>query len=160
MGTVQILGLIVLLVGIVLVGVEFILPGFGIPGIAGIIFTAAGIFLTGRNASERIMVGAIAVVIIAVMLVVSILAFSSKKIKSPIKLDTDLPGKNLFIDEQDMEYLIGKKGVAVTDLKPSGKGEFDGVKFDILSGNYYIKRGAALVITEVKNNRIIVEEEK
>jgi membrane-bound ClpP family serine protease len=154
MGTVQILGLIVLL------GVEFILPGFGIPGIAGIIFTAAGIFLTGRNASERIMVGAIAVVIIAVMLVVSILAFSSKKIKSPIKLDTDLPGKNLFIDEQDMEYLIGKKGVAVTDLKPSGKGEFDGVKFDILSGNYYIKRGAALVITEVKNNRIIVEEEK
>ena len=160
MGTVQILGLIVLLVGIVLVGVEFILPGFGIPGMAGIIFTAAGIFLTGRNASERIMVGIIAVLIIAVMLVVSILVFSSKKIKSPIKLDTDLPGKNLFIDEQDMEYLIGKKGVAVTDLKPSGKGEFDGVKFDILSGNYYIKRGAALVITEVKNNRIIVEEEK
>ena len=59
-----------------------------------------------------------------------------------------------------MEYLIGKKGVAITDLKPAGKGEFDGVKLDIQSANYYIKKDSALVITEVKDNRIIVEEEK
>ena len=101
-----------------------------------------------------------AVVVIAVMLVISIVVFSSKKIKSPLKLDTDLQGKNLFIDETDMEYLIGKKGVALTDLRPSGKGEFDGVKLDILSSNYYIKKDSALVITEVKNNRILVQEEK
>ena len=94
------------------------------------------------------------------MLVISIVVFSSKKIKSPIKLDTDLQGKNLFIDEEDMEYLIGKKGVAITDLRPSGKGEFDGVKLDILSSNYYIKKDTPLMITEVKNNRIIVQEEK
>jgi membrane-bound ClpP family serine protease len=109
---------------------------------------------------QRVIVGVIAIVIIAVMLVISIVIFGSKKIKSPIKLDEDLPGKNLFIDEKDMEYLIGKKGVAITDLKPAGKGEFDGVKLDIQSANYYIKKDSALVITEVKDNRIIVEEEK
>ena len=156
MGAVQILGIVVLIVGILLIGVEFYMPGFGLPGISGIICAAAGIFLTGRNASERILVGVIAIVVIAVMLVISIVVFSSKK----IKLDTDLQGKNLFIDETDMEYLIGKKGVAITDLRPSGKGEFDGVKLDILSSNYYIKKDSALVITEVKNNRILVEEEK
>lgn len=160
MGSIQILGLVVLIIGILLIGVEFIVPGFGIPGIAGIVFTIAGIFLTGTTASERIFVGVIAIVIIAVMLVVSILAFGSKKVKSPIKLETDLQGKNLFIDEKDMEYLIGKKGIAVSDLKPSGKGEFDGVKFDIMSSSLYIKKNAPLVITAVKNNRIIVEEDK
>ena len=160
MGAVQILGVIVLIIGILLIGVEFYMPGFGFPGIAGIIFTAAGIFLTGNSMQQRVIVGVISIVISAVMLVISIVIKKKKKIKSPIKLDEDLPGKNLFIDEKDMEYLIGKKGVAITDLKPAGKGEFDGVKLDIQSANYYIKKDSALVITEVKDNRIIVEEEK
>ena len=160
MGEVQILGVIVLIIGILLIGVEFYIPGFGFPGITGIIFTAAGIFLTGTNVQERVLVGVIVIVIIAVMRVISIVIFSSKKIKSPIKLDEDLQGKNLFIDEKDMEYLIGKKGIAITDLRPAGKGELDSVKFDVLSANYYIKKDSALVITEVKNNRIIVEEDK
>ena len=160
MESIQILGIVVLLIGILLIGVEFYMPGFGLPGVTGILCTAAGIFLTGKDTSQRVITGVIAIVIIAVMLVISIVIFSSKKIKSPIKLDTDLQGKNLFIDENDMEYLIGKKGVAISDLKPSGKGEFDGVKLDILSSNYYIKKDSSLVITAVKNNRIIVEEEK
>ncbi|MBR5762049.1 MAG: serine protease [Lachnospiraceae bacterium] len=160
MGTIQILDIVVLIIGIVLIGVEFYLPGFGLPGISGIICTAAGIFLAGRNASERVIVGVIAIVVIAVMLVVSIILFSSKKVKSPIKLETDLQGKNLFIDEKDMEYLIGKKGIALTDLRPSGKGEFDGVKLDIYSSNYYIKKDSELIITAIKNNKILVEEGK
>ena len=92
------------------------------------------------------------------MLVISIIIFNSKKVKSPIKLDTEVQGKDLFIDGKDMEYLIGKKGEAVTDLKPSGKGEFDGVKLDILSEGDYIKKGTTLEITEIKNNKIFVRE--
>ena len=106
MGAVQILGVVVLIIGILLIGVEFYMPGFGFPGIAGIIFTAAGIFLTGKSMQERVIIGVIAIVIIAVMLVISIVIFGSKKVKSPIKLDEDLQGKNLFIEEKDMEYLI------------------------------------------------------
>ena len=156
----QILGIVVLLIGIILIGVEFYMPGFGIPGISGTICAVAGIFLTGRNATERVIVGVITIVIVAVMLVISIIVFNSKKVKSPLKLDTDLQGKNLFIEEKDMEYLIGKKGIAATDLRPSGKGEFDGVKLDISSTNSFIQKGTALVITAIKNNRIIVEEDK
>ena len=157
MGSIQILGIVVLLVGIVLIGIEFYIPGFGLPGISGIIFMVAGIFLTGRNISERIVVGLIAVIVIAVMLVISIMIFNSKNVRSPIKLDTDLKGKNLFIEEKDMEYLIGKKGFALTDLRPSGKGEFDGVKLDIISTGY-IAKGADLKITEIKNNKIFVDK--
>ena len=157
METIQILGIIVLLIGILLIGVEFYVPGFGVPGISGTIFAAAGIYLTGKNTSERIMVGVITIVIVVVMLVMSIFLFS-KDFKSPIKLDTDLNGKNIFIEEKDMEYLIGKEGVALTDLRPLGKGEFDGVKFDVVSDNYFIKKGTTLVISEIDNNKIIVKE--
>jgi len=156
MEAIQILGMIVLVIGIILIGVEFYMPGFGVPGISGIISTIGGIFLTGRTMTERIIVGMIAIVIIAVMLVISIMVFNSKRIKSPIKLETDLHGKNLFIEEKDMEYLIGKKGIAITDLRPSGKGEFDGVKLDIITSGY-IKKGTALKIISIKNNKIFVE---
>ena len=156
MEAIQILGIVVLIIGIVLIGVEFFLPGFGVPGVSGIICTVTGIFLTGRDMSERIMVGVIVIVIIAIVLVVSIIVFNSKKIKSPIKLETDLQGKNLFIEEKDMEYLLGKKGVAITDLRPSGKGEFDGVKLDVITTGY-IKKGTALTITAIKNNKIFVD---
>ncbi|MBR4994059.1 MAG: hypothetical protein IKY04_07390 [Lachnospiraceae bacterium] len=158
MEAIQILGIVVLLIGIVLLGIEFYMPGFGIPGISGAICAAVGVFLTGRTTSERIIVGVIAIVIIAVLLVISIIVFNSKKVKSPIKLDTEVQGKDLFIDGKDMEYLIGKKGVAATDLKPSGKGEFDGVKLDILSSGEFITKGTDLVITEIKNNKIFVRE--
>lgn len=159
MGAMQILGVVLLIVGIVLIGVEVFLPGFGLPGISGFIFTVVGIFLTGRNISERIIVGLIAILVIAVLLVVSIMVFNSKNVKSPIKLDTDLQGRNLFIEEKDMEYLIGKKGVAITDLRPSGKGEFDGVKLDIITSGF-IAKGSGLVINEIKNNKIFVGTDK
>ena len=55
-----------------------------------------------------------------------------------------------------MKYLIGKKGIALTDLKPSGKGEFDGVKLDVITVGY-IKKGTELTITEIKNNKIFVD---
>ena len=156
----QILGIVVLLIGIILIGIEFYMPGFGVPGVSGTICAAVGIFLVGRNAAERVIAGVITIVIVAVMLVISIIVFNSKKVRSPLKLDTDLQGKNLFIEEKDMEYLIGKKGIAATDLRPSGKGEFDGVKLDITSTNSYIQKGTKLIIASIKNNRIIVEEDK
>lgn len=160
MEAIQILGAAVLLIGIVLIGIEFYMPGFGLPGICGIICAVAGIILTGKTTSGRIIVGVITIVIVAIMLVISIMVFNSKKVKSPIKLDTDLQGKNLFIEETDMEYLIGKKGVAITDLRPTGKGKFDGVKLDVLSQGDFITKGSPLEIKEIKNNKIFVREEK
>lgn len=157
MEVLPILGILVLVVGIVLIGVEFYIPGFGFPGIFGIIFAAAGVFLTGRTATERVLVGVITIVVIAVMLIISIIVFNSKKVRSPIKLDTDLEGKDLFIEGKDMEYLVGKKGVATTDLRPAGKGEFDGVVLNVVSANY-IRKGTSLEIREIKNNKIVVKE--
>ena len=157
MEAIQILGLVVLVIGVVLIGVEFYMPGFGFPGISGIICVLAGIFLTGRDTSERILVGAIMIVVVAIMLVISMFLFKSKKIRSPIKLDTDLPGKDLFIEEDDRK-LVGKKGVALTDLKPSGKGEFGSVKLDVLSEGAFIKKGADISVSEIKNNKVFVVE--
>ena len=82
MEAIQILGIVVLIIGILLIGVEFYMPGFGIPGISGTIFAIAGIYLAGKNSTERIVFGIITIVIVAVLLVLSIMVFNSKNIKS------------------------------------------------------------------------------
>ena len=160
MGFMHFLGFFLLVLGMVLICMEVYLPGFGLPGIAGILCTLFGIFTLAKNLQEGIIYAVIVVVILAVILAVSIALLNSGKTKSPIRLETELSGKNLFIEGKDMEYLIGKKGIAMTDLRPSGKGEFDGVRFDVISESGYIKKGASLMITEVKNNIFMVKEEK
>jgi len=160
MTAINIIGIIILIIGIILIGLELYIPGFGLPGISGIICTIAGVFMTGRNTTERIIMGIVAAIVISLVVIVSILLFNSGKLKMPLRLDTDLSGKDNFIEEKDMAYLIGKKGISISDLRPSGKGEFDGVKFDVIAKGEFITKGSKLIITEIKNNNLIVKEDK
>jgi membrane-bound ClpP family serine protease len=57
-----------------------------------------------------------------------------------------------------LEYLVGKEGIATTDLRPAGKGCFEGIEFDILSGGSYIKKGQNIAINKVKDNKLVVVE--
>ena len=52
MEVIQIIGVILLLAGLVLIGVEISMPGFGVPGITGIIGVALGIVLTATSIEQ------------------------------------------------------------------------------------------------------------
>ena len=56
------------------------------------------------------------------------------------------------------ETLIGRKGKAVTPLRPSGIGEFDGKRRDVVAAGDFIDQDSEIVIAEVHGNRIVVEE--
>ncbi len=159
MDEMQILGIVLLIVGIVLVCIEIYIPGFGLPGTCGIIGIAAGVYLKAENIREGMMLILIAAAIIGVMLIVSIALFRSSKIKSPIKLETEMAGKDLFVEGDGEESLVGKTGTALTDLHPAGKGEFGGEVFDVRSKGSYIRKGSKIRITEVNNNQMLVKEE-
>lgn len=156
MTTLEVLGILLLLLGLVLVGIEMAIPGFGFPGISGIICLVAGIVMTAKSVSAGIVMAIIVIVILGIMLAVSMTILGSKKTKAPIVLREDVKGEQGFLNSSDLEYLIGKTGVAITDLRPAGKGSFDGVEFDILSGGSYITKGQRIVISRVKDNKLIV----
>lgn len=158
MTTFEIIGIILLLAGFVLVGVEMALPGFGVPGISGILCLVGGIILTAKSVSAGIVMAIVVIIILAVMLAVIMTIFSSKKMKSPIVLREDVKGEQGFLSSSDLEYLVGREGIAATDLRPAGKGNFDGIEFDILSGGSFIKKGQSIQISRVKDNKLIVIE--
>ena len=41
--------------------------------------------------------------------------------------------KNKTISKKDLNYLLGKRGAASTDLRPAGRVNFDGVEFNVIS---------------------------
>ncbi|MBO5178561.1 MAG: serine protease [Lachnospiraceae bacterium] len=154
----EIIGIVLLIVGFVLAGIEMAVPGFGLPGISGIISLVLGIIFTADTVSEGIIMAIIVIVILGIMLAVAMALLGSKKMKSPMVLREDVKGEQGFLESSDLEYLVGKEGVAATDLRPAGKGNFDGIEFDILSGGSYIKKGQSIKISKVKDNKLIVIE--
>lgn len=54
-------------------------------------------------------------------------------------------------------YLVGETGVTLSPLVPSGKAEFGGREFSVVSRDGYVEPGAAVRVTQVSGSRILVE---
>ena len=46
----------------------------------------------------------------------------------------------------------------MTDLRPSGTGNFEDINFDVVSEGRYIDKGAELEIIKVNGSRLVVKE--
>lgn len=158
MEVLEIIGIILFIAGFILLGIEMIIPGFGVPGVSGIICLLVGIFLTADTIEEGIIILLIILALLGVMLAIILKLLSSGKLKSPIILKDELTTENGFISSNDLNYLLGKKGTATTDLRPAGRGNFDGVEFDIMSESQYISKDAAIEIYKVEGSKLIVKE--
>lgn len=156
MDTMVILGILLLIAGFILVGIEMALPGFGAPGISGIVCLIGGILLTAKNVEQGLTITMVVVVILAVMLTVILLLL--KRVKPPFILEEDLKATPEFLNASDLEYLVGKEGIASTDLKPIGKCNVEGVEFDVRTENGYIKKGTQVKINHIHENTIMVKE--
>lgn len=153
----MIIGITLLIAGFVLVGIEMVVPGFGAPGIAGIICLVAGVFLTADTVEAGIFITVVVIVILGILMTIIMGFLSQKKFKSPIVLNEDLRA-GAPINSSDLDYLLKKEGTATTDLKPAGKGDFEGIELDIFSEGPYIKKGSPIVISRINQNRLMVRE--
>ncbi len=149
--------IILLVVGFVLVVIEMYIPGFGAPGIIGICCLVAGVALFADNPLEALVVGIIVVALLCVALSISIHSVSKGRLaRSKLVLnDVANPAE---LSERDLSYFVGHEGVTKTILRPSGMGEFEGVKLNIVSDGEFIPQGAKVKIDRVEGNRIVVAQ--
>ncbi len=153
---IAVLGIILLILGLILVGVEISIPGFGLLGISGIICLVGGVLLTADSIEEGLTIAVILVVILVVMLTLAMVLF--KRVKAPIILGSEMTAKEGYLNDSDLEYLVGKEGIASTDLKPVGKCNIDGVELDVRSEQRYTSRGTKVRISRIHENTIMVKE--
>ena len=151
-----ILGIILIIAGFILVGIEMAVPGFGAPGISDIVCLVGGVVLTAEDIEHGLTITLVVVVILAVMMTVAMVLL--KRVKSPVILDTEVRSTEGYISVSDLEYLVGKEGTAVTDLRPAGKCSIEGVEFDVRTEGRYIMRGDRVQISRIHENMIMVKE--
>ena len=157
MEALTIIGIILLVAGFVLAAVELMIPGFGLPGISAIVCLITGIFFIADTIEEGILITVVVIVVLGILMTIIMGLLAKRKLKSPIILDTDVKAEDSHLNSSDLEYLVHREGVAVTDLRPAGRGTFDGIDLDISSDGSYIERGTPVVIDRVSEKRLIVK---
>lgn len=152
--------LILLLVGVVLLVFEMYIPGFGAPGILGIASLALGFILLSPPLEQGLLLFVILAAILCVALTICLITASKGRLeKSKLALN-DVAISPDAAENNDLNYFIGREGVAHTALRPAGIGEFDGVRLNVVSDGEFIAQGKPIRVQKVAGNRIVVIELK
>ncbi|MBQ7306327.1 MAG: hypothetical protein IJW85_08970 [Clostridia bacterium] len=151
--------LVCLVVGLGLIVLEAFMPGFGLPGIAGVILHVVAVVFTWINHGPVAALGMTVILlsIIAIAISISLRSAANGKLsKSRIVLNETESNEAGYRSSEDMQVFLGKEGVTTTVLRPTGMAEFDGVKLNVVSDGEFIQPGNKVQIARVEGSRIVV----
>lgn len=168
--TVELVGweeLILIAVGLILLALElFVIPGFGIAGIAGIVATLAGFSLSliGHGATLTAFFGAMGRVSLAmvVALIGSLVAFRFIRhtpFSRQLVLDAALPQGMGDAPPAPVVVAmthVGQLGRTATPLRPAGIALLDGARIDVVSEGEMVDAGVPIVVTRMEGNHVVV----
>lgn len=147
------------LFGVGLLIVEMFMPGFGVAGISGAGLLIASIVVTWVNFGVLAALGITVVVLAIVGIGISISlksAASGRLSRSGFILkDTESTDKG-YAASADMKAFEDREGVCVTDLRPVGTADFDGVRLSVISDGPLVRKGAHVRVTRVEGSKIHV----
>lgn len=153
--------------GMLLLALEvFVFPGFGVAGAAGIAALVAGLAmaLVGAGATTAVIVGAVGRVAASILLALAAgLALLRVLPRLPLGrrlvLDAEMrTGQGYSSSPESDRLRLGRRGTALSPLRPAGVAEIDGARVDVVSEGGFIEAGAVIEVTRVDGNRIVVRQ--
>ena len=167
--------ILVFVIGVILVVVEiFVIPGFGVAGISGIVLMFVSLVLSLINNVnfdfEGVETGDIGVAITTVVLgvfggFVLSLYLGNKVFTSKTGMFRNMSLKSVqnvsdgFVCiETGMFALKGKTGISKTVLRPGGKIFIEGEVYDAVANNGFIDKDVNIVVTKVEATQLYVDK--
>lgn len=151
--------IILFLIGFFLLLLEiFIIPGFGLAGISGIVAIISSIFLAFGDITK-------ATYSILVALGISIAGFflllrylpSTRTWRKFVLSTQQKKELGYTVGTKDLKRLIGKEGKAITPLRPSGIAEVNNKKINVITLGEYVNSNTKIKVINVEGNKIVVE---
>ena len=147
---------LLLLIGLVLVLIEFYLPG-AIMGVLGGCFIFAAIVVFAMETGSVLLT--LAFIIGAAIAVGFLIKFALWRIR------TASPERSIYLQSDQKGYqaasfdasAIGKHGVVVTDLKPGGHILVDGKRLQAISQSGYLPKGTDVIVLSGQEESLIVK---
>jgi len=152
--------IIIFAVGSFLLALEiFVIPGFGITGISGIIAILLSLFMSfGGNyieAAYSILSAFLATVIISLLLLRYI---PRTKTWSKLVLSTGETAELGFsaTPQEEKKRYLGERGRSISMLRPAGVAEINGERIDVVSEGDFIPPYTEIEVIQVSDNRVVV----
>ena len=163
--------ILIFVAGIVLILLEiFLIPGFGVTGISGIILTITGLtlalvrnidfdfsFVPKGSVSMAFLTVAVAMAIPLIFIIAfGQKLFKSNRFKNMSAMAEMKSSHGYTVRNKDTQKLIGTKGVAITNLRPSGKIEINGERHDSIADGSFIEKDTPVTVIRVQGTYLVV----
>lgn len=162
----------VFVLGVVLLALEvFVIPGFGVAGITGIIFVLCGLafsmvdndFLDFKLTQPGLLVNSFLIVAGAMVLTVVLMVIFGRNILRSsafrvLVLEDEQKSEIGYTSSQKKANLINQNGISRTVLRPAGKIEIAGVWYDAVALDGFIEAGEAVYVEKHENYNLFVRK--
>jgi membrane-bound serine protease (ClpP class) len=166
--------MVIFVVGLILIILEiFVIPGFGVAGISGVILAFTGLVLSmvdniifefEFHAIEAlgIVLKSFMIVAISIFLAFILSLYLSQKVLTSntfswiVLNSTQKKDEGYFGFDSKQKDVIGQTGIALTNLRPSGKVEIDDEMYDAKSEIGFIERGQQVKVIKYSSGQIYV----
>lgn len=152
--------------GLVLLGIEaFVVPGFGIFGVAGIVAILAGLYMSllgniptmpDFTRAAWVLTSSMLLLIGSAWALIRTLPSSSRLAESGIFLLAKTTSATGYESAEVRSDLVGKHGTAITDLRPAGTALVGDERIDVVSESEWISAGTPVKILSAEGYRHIV----
>ena len=142
--------------GMLLIGAEIFVPGAVIGSLGALCLVAGAWMAFTISPALGGYVTAGVVLLVGITVVLWIKFFPRSPIGRSMTLSED--GKT-FKASDSHAALVGKDGVAQSDLRPAGYALIDGKRVDVITEGGLVPSGASIRVVRVEGNRIIVRKQ-
>ena len=155
-GNSQWTSLILFITGLILLVIEGMVPGFGLPGISGIILVVIGVILAMNSLQSALMSLSVAIIVTTVITVFLIKYGHKSPYLEKIILSSQLKTEKGYTSARSKVDYLGKEGISVSELRPTGIVEINGERMDALSEGDYIDKSSKIEVVKVEGSKIFV----
>jgi membrane-bound ClpP family serine protease len=169
-----VLAVLLFVLGLILIGIEvFILPGFGVTGVSGILLVVVSLALVtlqkmpttthdwlslgGTLATFGVGMGSAIVFAFIAAWYLPHIPYANRLVLSPPG-EENIPTTTGTEDSAAHASFLGAIGVAATTLRPAGKARFGDDFLDVIAEGDYVDPGSRVQVIEIEGNRIVVKQ--
>ena len=152
--------------GLVLLGIEaFVVPGFGIFGVAGVVAILTGLYMSllgniptmpDFTRAAWVLTSSTLLLIGSAWALIRTLPSSSRLAESGIFLPAKTTSAIGYESAEVRSDLVGKYGTAITDLRPAGTALIGDERIDVVSESEWISAGTPVKVLSAEGYRHIV----
>ena len=159
LGPTAVATIICLIVALVMFIIELFTPGIGVAGATGMLALIAVVVMQLGWGQPRV---AFYIIAIALLLIILGLIWIIRSLqhgrlsKSFLVLKEQSNGTSVPDVNEAKNDLVGKTGVAITTLRPSGIAEIDGRRVDVMTVGAFIQKGEPVTVVKAEGIHILV----